>query len=260
MKSLILLLAVGLIAGISAQAAPMDDRLAEAAEVLRKIENEIPPELLGAAQGLAIVEVTSGGIGVAGFSGDGIVLKKLDGGWSAPVAFTTGGGSIGLQLGVETVGYVYVLNNQTAIDQFTSTDEVEFDAEAVAVAGPKNKRFEKMPLEKPSIFAYTTTDGAFAGASVGGSFIEVEEDVNMAVYGAEATTGRILASKASMAPDAAEPIYEVLAKKMGTAAKTEKNVTVSAPSASGEAHSGTMMKQSITVEDKQDDDGDLTND
>lgn len=167
-----------------------------AIKILQKIaisDKPIPQLVIDEAAGVAIVKIVRGGFIVGGQHGNGVVLKHLgDDKWSAPLAFDMGGGSFGAQIGGDVVDYVFVLNNEVALEMFTSSSEVKFDAGASATAGPDNASANKKDLPGKSIYVYSTTDGAFAGATVGGSFIKVEPEVNQATYGMEVTTEQIL--------------------------------------------------------------------
>ncbi|WOO42235.1 lipid-binding SYLF domain-containing protein [Rubellicoccus peritrichatus] len=175
-----------------------------AIQILQKIaisDKPIPQVVLDEAVGVAIVKIVRGGFIVGGQHGNGIILKHLGGGkWSAPLAFDMGGGSFGAQIGGDVVDYVFVLNNDVALEMFTSSNEVKFDAGAAATAGPDNATANKKDLPGKSIYVYSTTDGAFAGATVGGSYIKVEPEVNQATYGMEVTTEQILSGKVKGLP------------------------------------------------------------
>lgn len=165
-------------------------------QMLKASDKPIPQSVLDDAAGIAIVKIVRGGFIVGGSHGNGVVLKHLDGDhWSAPVAFDMGGGSFGAQIGGDVVDYAFVLNNELALDMFTNSSEVKFDAGANATAGPDNASATKKDLPGKSVYVYSTTDGAFAGATVGGSFIKVEPKVNQATYGTEVTTAEILSGK-----------------------------------------------------------------
>lgn len=166
---------------------------------MQETDKSIPAIVLQNCKGLAIASVTRGGIGIGGQSGDGIVIAKTGDGWSAPSAFSTGGGSIGLQLGVETVDYVYVLNTDEAILAFTG-DKVELDAKASATAGPDHAAAANDKLPKSDIYVYALSDGAFAGATVGGAFVKLDIDLNNEVYSNVVKVNQIISGEVPAPP------------------------------------------------------------
>lgn len=177
-------------------------------EQLQATDKSIPPLVLKQAKGLAVATVTRGGIGIGGQHGKGIVINKTEDGWSAPSAFETGGGSIGLQLGVETVQYVFVLNTDKAVMQFIG-DEVKLDAKASATAGPDHAAAANEKLPKSDIYIYALTDGAFAGATVGGVYVELDLELNNEVYSNTVTVNQIIAGEVP-APAAMSTFYDHL--------------------------------------------------
>src|SRR6266496_5835953 len=83
------------------------DRAAESAKVLTEImnipENAIPEELMARAHGIAVIpHVVKGAFGLGGQGGKGLMSQRReDGSWSTPAFVEIGGGSFGLQIGVQ---------------------------------------------------------------------------------------------------------------------------------------------------------------
>ncbi|WP_309396883.1 lipid-binding SYLF domain-containing protein [Cerasicoccus maritimus] len=189
----------------------MDELIVKAestVNLMQASKKSIPAVVLQDCKGLAIASVTRGGIGIGGQKGEGIVIAKTDEGWSAPSAFDTGGGSLGLQLGVETVQYVYVLNTDAAILSFTG-DKVELDAKASATAGPDHAAAANDKLPKSDIYIYALTDGAFAGATVGGVYVKLDIDLNNQVYSNIVKVNQIISGEVP-APPITKDLYDQL--------------------------------------------------
>src|SRR5271165_4563258 len=114
MKKCHLSLAVLFFIGLSGlQANDMKDAVQEAVSILTKKQNSdkpIPTKLLQQAKAIGIIEITKGAIGVGGSHGEGIIIARTAKGWSAPFAFTQGGGSVGFQIGVDIKRYIYIFN------------------------------------------------------------------------------------------------------------------------------------------------------
>ncbi len=196
---------------LSLKADEMDKRITKAIEILAKKQksgNPIPAALLKKAKGIAIIEISRGGIGVGGSDGGGIVLAKTaKGGWSAPVAFNQSGASIGLQLGFETKQFIYVIMSESMLNNFLGDTQYKFDAKATGTAGPDNVGTTATPSS--DIYVYQTSDGAFAGATIGGQFVRAADDVNRKAYGVAVVPKEIASGKVKP-PKSAGTLYELL--------------------------------------------------
>jgi SH3 domain-containing YSC84-like protein 1 len=144
----------------------------------------IPGWVLQQARGIGIIEVTKGAFGVGGADGDGVIIARTPDGWSAPFAFTQGGGSVGFQIGVDIQKYIYVFNTEFAWRAFVGREHVRFQAGAQATAGPDSAtRDAAKGLPTSDLFVYTLSDGAFAGAAIGGQVVGSAEETNHDAYG-----------------------------------------------------------------------------
>lgn len=190
----------------------MNRRILEAVTILelkQGSKSPIPQRVLDHAKGVAIIEMTKGGIGIGASHGDGIIVARTGKGWSAPSAFSQGGGSVGLQLGVEIKRLIYVLNTQEAVDSFAKDDRFKFDAKANATAGPQYVEEDAAASPAYAIYIYASSEGAFAGATIGGQVMTTDREINQKVYGPSFTTYEILRGK-SKAPDLAKRLYALL--------------------------------------------------
>jgi lipid-binding SYLF domain-containing protein len=78
----------------------------EAAETFTEImnvrEKSIPKELLDKAEAIAVFPgVVKAAFIVGGRGGQGVVSRRVKGGWSAPAFFNLAGGSFGAQIGAQ---------------------------------------------------------------------------------------------------------------------------------------------------------------
>jgi lipid-binding SYLF domain-containing protein len=168
-----------------------DDDMREAvhrgAHILREKQVSpfpIPAAVLNHAQAVGIIEVTKGAVGVGGASGEGIIVERTPTGWSAPFAFTQGGGSVGFQIGVDIKRYIYVFNSRSAMRPFTGEQRGRFQADAGATSGPTSaSEIAANGLPESPMFIYTLSDGAYAGASIGGQVVGGSPDTNRDAYG-----------------------------------------------------------------------------
>jgi lipid-binding SYLF domain-containing protein len=178
-------------AGTSA-AKPTDEgvRADNAASVLREImeapDQSIPESLLKKAYGIAVIpHVVKGAFGIGGRYGKGLVAQRnADGGWGTPLFVQIGGGSFGLQLGVEATDVVMVFTNSDGIKPLLK-GKLKIGADASATAGPVGRKAEVGTdiLLKSAIYSYSRSKGLFAGIALDGAVLQLDDDANKSVYG-----------------------------------------------------------------------------
>ncbi len=169
----------------------------------------IPSSLLGSAKCIAVVpKLTKGGFIVGGEHGNGVVSCRTASGWSAPAFITITGGSVGLQAGGEHQEIVLLMNNQGK-EELTN-GHWDLGAEAVA-AGPTGDSAGAAQSTgwKAPVLSYSHSSGAYAGANLQGSKIDLDQDANHNLYGPSASIKSILDGQAQ-APEAAQSFLSAL--------------------------------------------------
>src|SRR5215510_11226291 len=175
------------------------ERANEAVNVLNEImsipENSIPEELMARAHGIAVIpHVVKGAFGIGGQWGKGLMSQRAeDGAWSPPAYVEIGGGSVGLQIGLQASDLVLVFTDETGIKGLLK-GKVKLGADASATAGPVGRKAEigTDVLLRSGIFAYSRSRGLFAGISLDGSVVGIDDDANQRIYGKEVTGQQIL--------------------------------------------------------------------
>jgi lipid-binding SYLF domain-containing protein len=175
------------------------DRAAEATNVLNEImnipENAIPEELMARAHGIAVIpHVVKGAFGIGGQWGKGLMSQRSENGrWSQPAFIEIGGGSFGLQIGVQASDIVLVFTDESGIKGLLK-GKVKLGADASATAGPVGRKAEVGTdvLLRSGVLAYSRSKGLFAGISLDGSVVSIDGDANWKVYGKEVTGEQIL--------------------------------------------------------------------
>ena len=212
--SLVLLLATT----VFCRAADMDERILDATKILEKRQGSadpIPVEILQNAKGIAICTILKGGIGIGGQGGEGIVLiRHLSGAapvWRAPSAFNISGASVGAQLGFASISYIIVLNTEAAIGQFVGEGKMKWDATASGTAGADTGVASESTrdLEQRAVLIYRESGGLFGGATLGGSSIEVKDEINQQAYGEHIHVRDILEGVVPL-PSSAQHLYDLL--------------------------------------------------
>jgi lipid-binding SYLF domain-containing protein len=161
------------------------DRAQTAANVLAEImdapDRGIPEALLKKAFGIAVIpHVVKGAFGVGGRYGKGLVAQRNpDGGWATPQFIEIGGGSFGLQLGVEATDVVMVFTNSAGIEPLLK-GKLKLGADASATAGPVGRKAEVGTdiLLKSAIYSYSRSKGLFAGIALDGAVLQLDGDAN----------------------------------------------------------------------------------
>jgi lipid-binding SYLF domain-containing protein len=195
------------------------DRAREASTVLTEImsipENSIPEELMARAHGIAVIpHVVKGAFGIGGQWGKGLMSQRHeDGNWSAPAYIEVGGGSFGLQIGVQASDIVLVFTDEDGLKGLLK-GKLKLGADASATAGPVGRKAEVGTdvLLRSAVFAYSRSKGLFAGVSLDGSVVGIDDSANSKVYGKNVTGEQILLGKAVQANATVEPFLATLRK------------------------------------------------
>ena len=164
----------------------------EAAETFTEIMNvkdkAIPKELLDTAEAIAVFPgVIKAAFVFGGRGGQGVISRRIKGGWSAPAFFNLGGGSFGPQIGAQRTDYVLLIMNPSGLDGLLK-DKFELGGEASIAAGPVGREAAAStnPRLDAGILSYSRSKGVFIGAALKGAVISPDNDLNEAIYGKKA--------------------------------------------------------------------------
>ena len=208
---IVLLVLFAYIAGCPAFAASMQSTVSDCADIVqdftRMAERSIPPRVLRAAKGIAVIRVLKGALGFSGRIGEGVVIARLPaGGWSGPSAIATGGAGFGFQVGGQVTEFVIVLNSQAAVRAFARGGNVEFGGALSVAAGPVGRAAEAGVLPVAAVYTYSRSQGLFAGASLEGTILIAQSGKNAKYYQRPVTPEEILSGGVVPPPDAAQLI------------------------------------------------------
>jgi lipid-binding SYLF domain-containing protein len=196
------------------------ERAATAANVLAEImaapDQSIPESLLKKAVGIAVIpHVVKGAFGIGGRYGKGLVAQRnADGGWGTPLFIEIGGGSVGLQIGVEATDVIMVFTNSAGVQPLLK-GKLKLGADASATAGPVGRKAEVGTdvLLKSAIYSYSRSKGLFAGVALDGAILQMDDSANEKVYGKEMVRADVSKTKVSAASRATvQPFLNALAK------------------------------------------------
>ena len=164
----------------------------DAAETFNEIMNvkdkAIPQELLDTAEAIAVFPgVLKGAFVFGARGGQGVISRRVKGGWSAPAFFNIGGGSFGPQIGAQKTDYVLLIMNESGLNGLLR-DKFELGGEVGIAAGPVGREAAAStnPRLDAGILSYSRSKGAFIGAALKGAMISPDNDLNEAIYGKKA--------------------------------------------------------------------------
>jgi SH3 domain-containing YSC84-like protein 1 len=209
--SLLLMSVIGLVGTLAwAGSAREDtvDRMQKSVDVLHAVmatpDKGIPEEVLSGAKCIVVVpDLIKGGFIIGGKHGRGVASCRTPEGWSAPAFVSIGGGSWGLQIGVEGVDLVILVMNDRGLQHLLSS-KFELTGEGSVAAGPVGRHASagtdwKMNTEA---LTYSRSKGVFAGLTLEGAVVEQDNDSTRAIYDKNMTFRNILSGKASTPPSA----------------------------------------------------------
>jgi lipid-binding SYLF domain-containing protein len=191
----------------------------DSANVLKAImkipEKGIPPVLLRDAQAVVIVpDVIKGAFIVGGRHGTGVVLVRGENGrWSDPVFVSLTGGSVGWQVGGTSTDIILVFKNRKGVEGLLK-GKFTLGADAAVAAGPVGRSASAATdvMLKSEILSYSRSRGLFAGVSLEGAALLIDEDATAEYYGKDLRSADVLAGKGSKAKQATKNLKHLLDK------------------------------------------------
>src|SRR5262249_27457959 len=129
--------------------------------------------------------------------GKGLMSQRGENGiWSPPAFIEIGGGSFGLQIGLQASDIVLVFTDESGIKGLLK-GKIKLGADASVSAGPVGRKAEVGTdlLLRSGVVAYSRSKGLFAGISLDGSIVSIDDDANRKVYGKDVTGEQILLGK-----------------------------------------------------------------
>jgi lipid-binding SYLF domain-containing protein len=180
------------------RAIKVEDRLDASAatlvDLMRASDKGIPQDLIDKAHCVVVIP----GMKKAGFifgaeEGRGFAACRKGGGWSAPAAVRTEGGSFGFQIGASETDVVLLIMNDGGMKHLLS-DKFTVGGDASAAAGPigREATAQTDAMMNAEILSYSRSRGLFAGISLQGASLRPDHESDKALYGHDATNREIL--------------------------------------------------------------------
>jgi SH3 domain-containing YSC84-like protein 1 len=202
------------------------ERLQLSSDTLQAMVNTpdkgIPEEVLNNAKCIVVVpHLVKGAFVIGGQHGRGIATCRTEEGWSAPAFISIGGGSWGLQIGVEGVDLVMLVMNDHGLQRLLSS-KFQIGADASASAGPVGRHASAGTdwTMKTEILTYSRSNGVFVGISLDGAVVEQDEDSTRAIYGGDPSFHAVLSGEVG-APSSTLKFLKAVSEAAHTSAVAE---------------------------------------
>ncbi|MCA9101071.1 MAG: lipid-binding SYLF domain-containing protein [Pirellulales bacterium] len=181
-------------------------------EIMSNTATRIPDNMLHDAYGVMIVpSLIKGGFVIGARYGNGVLLiRDEQNRWHAPSFVTLTGANVGFQAGLQSIDLVLVFKTQRGVQNILS-GKLTLGADAAVAAGPLGREAAAATDARlnAEIFSYSRSRGLFAGVSLDGSVINVDNFATAAYYhqGAGSTV---------VVPPAAAALAQLVAGYAGT--------------------------------------------
>jgi lipid-binding SYLF domain-containing protein len=122
-------------------------------------------------------KLAEGRLRLWGKHGRGVASCRTHEGWSAPAFISVGGGSWGLQIGVEGVDLVRLVMNDRGLQHLLSS-KFELTGEGSVAAGPVGRHTSAGTdiFMNTEVLTYSRSNGIFAGITLEGAVVEQDND------------------------------------------------------------------------------------
>lgn len=185
----------------------VDNELTQASQIIREMTGPhtragVPDDVLRSAKCIAVIpKLLKAGFGFGGEHGDGVATCKLQNGrWSPPAPFSMSGGSFGLQIGGEEVGYIMLAMTGQGMQALMS-GHFKVGAGVNAAAGPVGREASASAgWRGAALLSYARAKGAYAGATLNGTELNQDHSKTKELYGHEVGFDKILDGEVQM-PD-----------------------------------------------------------
>jgi len=157
-------------------------------------------------------QLIKGGFIFGGSGGRAVLVARddLTGEWSEPVFLINLGVSWGLQIGGKASEVIVLIRTLRGLEEFY-TSSVNLGAEASIAAGPVGATGEAatVPTLDADYYSFAKSKGAFAGLSLSGSTMRVNDLWNSEYYGREVRPIEIIVRRKVSNPKSADLIKAV---------------------------------------------------
>lgn len=153
----------------------------------------VPRQVLEGAKCVAVIpKLIKGAFVVGGEHGTGVATCRANGrSWSAPAPFSVSGISWGPQIGGKSTDLLMFIMNEQGMNDLLS-GHFKVGADVSAAAGPAGRQASVEGGWKAGILTYSSSKGAFIGASLNGAEIQQDQKATREWYNKDVSFKEIL--------------------------------------------------------------------
>lgn len=153
----------------------------------------VPKKVLEDAKCVAVIpKLVKGAFVVGGEHGTGVATcRTTDRSWSAPAPFSVSGISWGPQIGGKSTDLLMFIMNDEGMNKLIS-GHFKVGADVSAAAGPAGRQASVEGGWKTGILTYSSSKGAFIGASLNGAELQQDQKATREWYNKEVSFKEIL--------------------------------------------------------------------
>ena len=188
------------------------------ARELMAIPDAIPQKLLDKADCVIVIpSVLKGAFIVGGAYGRGAMMCRsgddFRGSWGAPTMMALEGGSFGLQIGGQGTDFVLLVMNSRGANAILNS-KVKLGVDATVAAGPlgRDAEADTDATFRAEVLSYSRSRGIFAGISLEGSTLRVDNKANERIYKTKLSGREIALHNEVEMPESARLLADTLAQ------------------------------------------------
>ena len=179
-----------------------NSELSRATETVQNIttapaDKGVPKDVLNGAKCVAVIpKLIKGAFVVGGEHGKGVATCKTNSNsWSAPAPFEVSGISWGPQIGGKSTDLMMFIMNDEGMNDLMR-GHIKLGADVSAAAGPVGRTASAEAGYKAGVLTYSSSKGAFIGASLNGAELNQDHKLTEQLYGHDVSFSEILKGQA----------------------------------------------------------------
>ncbi|MBV8893124.1 MAG: lipid-binding SYLF domain-containing protein [Acidobacteria bacterium] len=170
----------------------------------------IPEHVLQGAKCVAVIpKLIKGAFVVGGEHGRGVATCRGNGSWSAPAPFSLSGVSWGPQIGGKATDLLMFIMNEQGMNDLMR-GHIKLGADVSAAAGPVGRSGSADVGYKAGILTYSSSKGAFIGASLNGADIQQDHAATKDWYDRDVSFQEILSGSVKVPNEQARAFVEAV--------------------------------------------------
>lgn len=193
--------------------ADLDDQITSLTNAFDQIaENKIPSGLLKKSQAVVITDMAKAGFMVALQKGSGLMVVRNNDEWSNPALINLLSASFGIQAGVEVKKIVLVFTKREVAEKLAQGN-IKLGAGLSLAVGPLAGKVGTEAVFDKDVYSYSSGVGIFAGLSLEGASLKLDDGGNQSLYGKAATATEIFGGAVATESEAATNLKDLLQDK-----------------------------------------------